>query len=111
MTTASRSTSLPLIRRNLDQTAVGIPAVHRPQRAAGALLADRPLFDGDAVRLEVRNHLVRRARGEKAQIVAAGGLVIRGEPLDLVSAARPHIDLLVAERQRCPRGLARARIE
>src|SRR6266702_327014 len=37
--------------------------------------------------------------------------MIRREPFDLVGIARPHVDLLVAEQQRCPRRLVRARIE
>ena len=37
--------------------------------------------------------------------------MVRGKPLDLVGVARPHIDFLVAEHQRCSGGLARARIE
>src|SRR5215207_3093130 len=37
--------------------------------------------------------------------------MVGGEPLDLVGAARPHIDFLVAEHQRGPRRLARAGIE
>src|SRR4030088_1533553 len=102
---------IPLIRRNLDQAAVGIPAIDRPQRAAGAMFPDRTLLDRHAARLQMRDHLVRRARGEKAQIVTACGFMIRGEPLDLVGIARPHVDFLVAEDQRCPGGLAGARIE
>src|SRR5205807_9907022 len=54
---------------------------------------------------------VRRARGEEAQIVAAGGLMIGGEPLDLVGALGPHVDLLAAEHERGARRLALARIE
>ena len=38
-----------LIRRNLDQAAVGIPAIDRPQRAAGALFGDRAFLDRDAI--------------------------------------------------------------
>src|ERR1700687_1274604 len=59
----------------------------------------------------MRDHLVRRARGEKVQVLAAGGFMVGGEPLDLVGVARPHINLLVAEDKRCPRRLAGAGIE
>src|SRR3984893_2631026 len=100
-----------LIRRNLDQAAVGIPAIDRQDGAARALLFARAFLDRDAVRLEMRDHLVRRARREEAEIVAAGGLMIGGEPLHLVGILRSHIDLLVAEYQRGPPGLARAGIE
>src|ERR1700734_2708243 len=37
--------------------------------------------------------------------------MIRGEPLTRVGLARPHVDFLVAENQRRPFCLARARIE
>src|ERR1700730_5994502 len=37
-----------LIRRNLNETAVGIPAIDRPQRAEGALFPDRALLDRHA---------------------------------------------------------------
>jgi hypothetical protein len=103
--------SLILIRRNLNETAVGIPAIDRTQRAAGALLGDRAFRDRNAVGPEMRDHLVRRARGQEAEIVTPCGFVIRREPFDLVGIARPHVDLLVAEQQRGPRRLARARIE
>src|SRR4051794_35965888 len=86
-----------LIRRNLDQAAVGVAAVDRAQRAARALLDDRALFDGDAAGGQMRDHLVRAHRGEEAQVVAAGRLMVAGEPLHLVGVARAHIDLLVAE--------------
>jgi len=59
----------------------------------------------------MRDHRFRRSGGEKGQIVAAGGFVVGGEPLDLVGVARPHVDFLVAEDQRGPRRLALARIE
>src|ERR1700722_5982512 len=59
----------------------------------------------------MRDHLVGRTRGEKAQIVAARGFMVGGEPFDLVGVARPHVDLLVAEHQRRPRRLAGAGIE
>src|SRR6478609_6093041 len=73
-----------LIRRNLDQAAVGIPAVDRPQRPAGALFHHRSFFDHNAARLEMHHHLLRRTRREEAQIIAARRLVVGGEPLDLV---------------------------
>src|SRR5467141_1162042 len=50
-----------LIRRNLDQTAIRIPAVDRTQRAAGALLGDRAFLDRNPVGLQMRHDLVRRA--------------------------------------------------
>src|SRR5450759_2321364 len=37
--------------------------------------------------------------------------MVGGEPLDLVGAARPHVDLPVAEHQRRARRFARAGIE
>src|SRR5665647_1142062 len=55
-----RGLPIPLIRRNLDQAAVGIPAIDRLQRAAGALFLDRAFLDLHAARLEMRDHLVRR---------------------------------------------------
>src|SRR4051794_37112012 len=109
--TMSELLSAALIRRNLDQAAVRIPAIDRPQRAAGALFGDRAFLDCDAVGFEMRDHLVRGACGQKAQIVTACGLVVGGEPLDLVGAARPHVDLLIAEHQRGSRCLARTGIE
>src|SRR5450631_2100949 len=110
MTTISRRAPI-LIRRNLDQAAVGIPAIDRAQRAAGALFCHRTFLDRHAACGQMRQHLFRRAGGEKAQIVAAGGFMIRSEPLDLVRIPRPHIDLLIAEHQRRPWRFARARIE
>ena len=59
----------------------------------------------------MRDHFIRRARGEKAQVVAAGGHMVGGEPVDLVAIDRPHVDLLVAEVQRGPRYPAPAGIE
>src|SRR2546430_453242 len=59
----------------------------------------------------MRHHLFWRARGQKTQIVAPGGLMVGGEPFHLVGAVGPHIDLLVAEHQGGPRRLARTRIE
>src|SRR5262249_39982754 len=88
-----------LVRRNLDQAAVGVPAIDREQRATGALLSGRAFLDPDTVRLQMRDHLVRRTRSEEAKIVAAGGFVIGGEPLDLVGTFRPNVDLLGAEHQ------------
>src|SRR4051794_10511442 len=69
-----------LIRRNLDQAPVRIPAIDRTQRAAGTLFGDRAFLDRHAVGFEMRDHLIRRARGQETQIVAASGLVIGGEP-------------------------------
>src|SRR6266566_2059007 len=100
-----------LIRRDLDQAAVGVAAVHRAQRAAGALFGHRAFFDRRAACVEMRDYLFRRARGEKAQIVTPRGFMVRGEPLDLVGTKRSHIDFLVAEDQRGPRRLAGTRIE
>src|SRR5215468_6952305 len=94
-----------LIRRNLYQTSIRIAAIDRAQRAAGALLGHRAFLDLDATRLEMRDDLLRRARGEEAEVVAPCGLVIGGEPFHLVGVARPHIDLLVAEQQRRARRL------
>src|SRR3954469_6844717 len=100
-----------LIRRNLDQAAIRIPAIDRAQGAAGALLGNRALFDRDAMCLQMRHHLVGAGGGEEAQILAAGGLVVRGEPLHLVGIARPDVDLLVTELQRSPRRFAAAGLE
>src|SRR4051812_39543149 len=100
-----------LIRRNLDQTAVWIAAIGRAQCTACALFGHRAFLHSDAAGTQMRNHLLWRRRGEKAQIVAARGLEVRSEPLDLVGIARAHIDLLVTEYQRGARRLAAARIE
>src|SRR4051812_41505411 len=86
-----------LIRRNFDQAAVGVAAIYRAQRTARTLLGHRAFLDRDATAFEMRDDLLRPGRGEKAQIVAAGGLMVGGEPLHLVGIVRPHIDLLVAE--------------
>src|SRR3954463_4831509 len=102
---------IPLIRRNLDQAAIRIPAIDRAQRAAGALLGNRALFDRDAMCLQMRHPLGGTRGGEEAQILAAGGLVVRGEPLHLVGIARPDVDLLVTELQRSPRRFAAAGVE
>src|SRR5258708_27341414 len=110
VTTISRRVPI-LIRRNPDQAAGGIPAIERARRAAGALFCPRTFLDRHAARGQMRHHLFRRAGGEKAQIVAARGFMIRREPLDLVGIAWPHIDLLMAEHQRRPWRLARTRIE
>src|SRR6201992_1004275 len=59
----------------------------------------------------MRNNLIRCALREEAEIVAAGCFVIRGEPLHLVGAARPDVDLLIAEQERGSRRLARAGVE
>src|ERR1700733_540313 len=59
----------------------------------------------------MRDHLFRRRGGEKAQIVTAGGFMVRREPLGLVGVAWPHIDFLVAENQRRPGRVAVAGIE
>src|SRR4051794_24032865 len=85
------------VRGNLDQAAVGIAAIDRPQRAARALLGDRAFLDHNPVRPEMRDHIIRRARGEEAEVVAAGGFVVGSEPVDLVGVLRPHVDLLVPE--------------
>src|SRR4051794_18668271 len=99
------------IRRNLDQAAVGIPAIDRAQRPARALFCYRPLFDCHAAGVEMRDHRCGGRPGKKAEIVTARGLVVGGEPFDLVGVARPHIDLLAAEYQRGARRPATARIE
>src|SRR5436305_8345984 len=92
--TSSRSI---LIRRNLDQAAVGVAAIYRAQRTARTLLGHRAFLDCDSAAFEMCDDFVGPGRGEKAQIVAAGGLMVGGEPLHLVGIVRPHIDLLVAE--------------
>src|ERR1700761_3347127 len=43
---------------DLDEAAVGIPAVHRGHRAERALLADRSFGDLDAAGAQVRDHFV-----------------------------------------------------
>src|SRR5579859_5823339 len=57
--------ALLLIRRNLDQAAVGVAAIDREQGAARALLFGRAFLDFHAMRVEMRDHLIRRARGEE----------------------------------------------
>src|SRR5947207_15978765 len=59
----------------------------------------------------MRDHLIRRARGQKAEVVAAGHFMVRSQPFDLVGIARPHIDFLIAEHQRGPFRFAVAGIE
>src|ERR1700694_172441 len=88
-TALGASRRISLIRRNLDQTAVGIPAIDRVQHAAGALFLDRTFLDRHAVRPEMRGHRLRSAGGEKAQIVTAGGFVIGGVTTDLVGGHWP----------------------
>ncbi len=66
MTSVCVSRPILLIRRNLDQTAVGIPAIDRAQHPAGAQSCHWAFLDRHAVRVEMRNHLLWRARGEKA---------------------------------------------
>src|SRR3981189_507271 len=85
--TISRRASI-LIRRNLDQTAVVIAAIDRAQRAAGALSCHRTFLNRHAAGCQMRHHLIRRAGGEKAQIVASRGFMTRREPLDLVGIPR-----------------------
>src|SRR6202166_1482469 len=55
------SSRIALIRRNLDQAAIGIPAVDRAQRAAGALFRHRAFLDRHTTRVQMRHHLLRRA--------------------------------------------------
>src|SRR6185436_9349071 len=50
-----------LIRRNLDQAAIRIPAIDRSQRSTGALFGDRAFLDSNPVGFQVRHDLVRRA--------------------------------------------------
>src|SRR5262245_788276 len=59
----------------------------------------------------MRDHLIRRVRCEKAQIVTARGLVVGCEPIDLVGVPGTHVYLLAAEYERGARGLATAGIE
>src|SRR4051812_4076937 len=99
------------VRRNLDQAPIRIPAIDRAQRAAGALPGNRAFLDRDAMCLQMRHHLVRRGGGQEAQILAAGGLVVRGEPFHLVGIARPDVDLLVTELKGSPRRFAAAGVE
>src|SRR5215470_11335935 len=56
-----------LIGRNLDEAAVRIAAIDRAQSAAGALLGDRAFLDRNAMRREMRDHLVGCAGGEKTE--------------------------------------------
>src|SRR6187402_2919953 len=69
-------TSSVCVRRNLDQAPVGIPAIDRTQRTARALLGHRAFRDRDAVRLEMRDHLFRRARCQEAEIVTPCGFMV-----------------------------------
>src|SRR6516225_9938333 len=59
----------------------------------------------------MRDHVIRGARGQKAQIVAAGGFMVGREPFDLVGVLGADVDLLVAEYQRGARRLSAAGVE
>jgi hypothetical protein len=109
--TGDKALHIPRVGGDLDQTAIGITTIDRDQHAAGALLFYRAFLDRYAVIVQMRDHLFRRARCEKAQIVAACGFMVRGEPLDLIGISWPHVDFLVAKDQRRPRRLAVAWIE
>ena len=53
--------ALALIRRNLDQAAVGIAAIDRSYRPAGALFRHRAFLDRHATRFQMRHDFIRRA--------------------------------------------------
>src|ERR1700722_10220736 len=52
--------------------------------------------------------LIRRRVGEEAQVLAAGGFVVGGEPIFLARGDRTQVDLLTAEMHRGPRRLSRS---
>src|SRR3954470_14990013 len=108
---ASVSARAVLIRGNLNQAAVGIAAIHRSERAARALFCHRAFLDRNATGVKMRDDLFGARGSEKAQIVAARGLMVGGEPFHLVGIARTYVALLVAEHQRGARRLAAAGIE
>src|SRR4029077_8821704 len=45
----------------------------------------------------MRDHGIGARAGEKTQVLAAGRLVVRGEPFHLAGPDRPHVDPLCAE--------------
>src|SRR5215475_12870356 len=111
LTTILSLTGVLFVGRNLDEAAVGIAAIDRAQEAACALPCARAFLDGNTTCLQMRDHLLGTACGEKAQILAARRFMVGGEPFGLVGTLWPHIDLLVAEHQRCPLRLSLSGIE
>ena len=92
---AFASGRLALVGRDLDQAAVRIAAIHRPQRAARALPGVRALLDRHAARPEMRDHLsgVLAVRKHRSSLPAASWSAVNHS--HLVGVERPHIDLLL----------------
>jgi len=99
MTAVVASTDIPLIRRNLDQTAVGIPAIHRLDRSQRALFGDRTRLDRDAAAMQVLDHVLGPDCGDEAKVGGAGPAVHAGEPRARIAVMRAQVDLLAAELQ------------
>src|SRR5271166_5647501 len=85
---------------DLDQIAVRIAAIYRPDwtQRAGAL--HRSGEDRHATVVQMADHLIRRCRGDEAQIAGAGRVVHPGDPASRIGIRRAHVDLLAAELQR-----------
>src|SRR5580658_6803441 len=92
--------SVALIRRNLDQIAVWIAAIHRLDRAQSASPLDWPLRDRHATIVQMSDYLIRRHGGDEAQITRAGLVGLPGRPGINVVVMRAEIDLLAAKFQR-----------
>ena len=93
-TQSSRRRRELLVRRDLDQIAVGIAAIDRDDDAHGAVLFAGPFLDGDAAAPEMVRHLLRRRPGQEAKVVAARRDLPAGEPLLLRRRLGPQVDLL-----------------
>src|SRR5947209_16471146 len=84
------------IGRDLDQVAIGIAAIHRPDRAERALAPARAEFDLHAACVQVLDHLLRADGGDEAEVGVAGLGAGAGRPLALVVVMRAQVDLLAA---------------
>ena len=80
---------------DLDDVQVGVAEVDAADEAGGAGALDRAFLDRDAVRGEVRDHLLQRAGGDQAQVGAAGRRAT-GFRLEFVTGP-VQVDLAVAE--------------
>ena len=88
------------VGRNLDQVAIGIATVDRPNGAQSAGPGNGPVLDCDAAGANVGERLRKRVCGDQAKVGGAGHR-IRRLGFDLLPKL-VKIDLLVAELKRLP---------
>src|SRR5215471_11654975 len=86
---------------DLDEIAVRVAEVDRPQLAERATTRDRPRFDRDADHAQVLAHLVERDRADHAEVAGAERRLLRLRGRLRTSIL--EVDLLLSELQREPR--------